>query len=243
MNRRISILVLPILAAGALAQNTTENDELPDVRRYTVEMIIFSYAQNVSAGNEIFVPDLPPAEDLLIDDGELDPIDELPIAVLDEVKKFELVMLPEEDFSLVETYEHLQRLDAYEPLMHFGWTQPTYSGEEVDARPLSSFVTPPDGLQGDLTMYLSRYLHLSVNLQLDAPSTDEADEVAPYGVYEDRVSYPVRYRIEEDRIFRNGELRYFDHPKFGVLAKITRIEEDETLQDDLNGEMLGYPQG
>ena len=45
------------------------------------------------------------------------------------------------------------------------------------------------------------------------------------------VSYPVRYRIEEDRIFRNGELRYFDHPKFGVLAKITRVEEEESDPD------------
>jgi hypothetical protein len=52
---------------------------------------------------------------------------------------------------------------------------------------------------------------------------------------EDSIDYPVRYRIDEDRIFRNGELRYFDHPKFGVLAKITRAEDVE-LQD---GEMLG----
>jgi hypothetical protein len=47
----------------------------------------------------------------------------------------------------------------------------------------------------------------------------------------------VFYRIEEDRIVRNNELRYFDHPKFGVLAKITRIEaevpEDLDTTDDL----------
>ena len=49
---------------------------------------------------------------------------------------------------------------------------------------------------------------------------------------------PVRYRIQEDRILRSGELRYFDHPKFGVLARITRVEEEAPSQD---AELLGYP--
>jgi hypothetical protein len=49
---------------------------------------------------------------------------------------------------------------------------------------------------------------------------------------------PVRYRIFEDRIFKSGDLRYFDHPKFGVLAKITRVEEpgDEEPEAALLGE-------
>ena len=48
---------------------------------------------------------------------------------------------------------------------------------------------------------------------------------------------PVYYRIQEDRILKNGELRYYDHPKFGVLAKVTRVEEEEAT--DVN-ELLGY---
>ena len=38
-------------------------------------------------------------------------------------------------------------------------------------------------------------------------------------------SCPPGYRIQENRILKNGELRYYDHPKFGVLAKVTRVEE------------------
>ena len=48
----------------------------------------------------------------------------------------------------------------------------------------------------------------------------------------------VFYRISEDRILRNGETRYYDHPKFGLLARVTRVEE-ETQTDQ--GELLGYP--
>ena len=269
MKKRISLLLLPLLAAGALAQETLEEEEELEIRRYTVEMIIFSYAQSVSTGSEIFPPDLPPDVEIvddipLYDLGDATTLESIPEIVakpeVSEDKKYELVMLAEEDFGLLEAYEHLERLDAYEPLMHFGWTQPTYPDEEVETRPLNSFATPPDGLEGELTLYLSRYLHLAIKLQLDESVADEPVEDEPErtiirssfddGYYNDfsedsPISYPVRFRIDEDRIFRNGELRYFDHPKFGVLAKITRVEEEEPepdafadeLADDM--EMLG----
>ena len=237
MNKRSSLLLLPLLTAAAFAQDLA--DEAPeDVRRYTVEMIVFSYAQDVAAGTEVFVPDEPPVDEFPLDGAVLTEIEVLkhersyPAA-----DRYEIVMLQEEDFGLSDVYEHLQRIDAYEPLLHFGWTQPTYPAERTEARPLSSFVTPPEGLSGDLTLYLSRYLHLALSLELEesVPGFD----FAGFGP-----SRPIRYRIEEDRIFRNGDLRYFDHPKFGALAKITRVEEqpaEEALTDDT--ELLGYDGG
>ena len=230
VKKSISIVLLPMLAGSALGQNITTEEEQPVVRRYTVEMIIFSYAQNVSAGTEVFVPDRPPAVEPGMD-GEL--IDA-------NRRRYEIVMLPKKNFTLLNIFERLDNLDAYTPLMHFGWTQPTYPPEETQARPLSSFMTPPKGLQGDLILYLSRYLHLGVNLQLDAPAANAAQDALMLDDFGDRamVTYPVRYRIEEDRIFRNGELRYFDHPKFGVLAKITRVEEEEV--EEFEEELLGF---
>lgn len=230
VKKSISIVLLPMLAGSALGQNITTEEEQPVVRRYTVEMIIFSYAQNVSAGTEVFVPDRPPAVEPGMD-GEL--IDA-------NRRRYEILMLPKKNFTLRNIFERLDNLDAYTPLMHFGWTQPTYPPEETQARPLSSFMTPPKGLQGDLILYLSRYLHLGVNLQLDAPAANAAQDALMLDDFGDRamVTYPVRYRIEEDRIFRNGELRYFDHPKFGVLAKITRVEEEEV--EEFEEELLGF---
>lgn len=237
MRKRVSLLLLPFMAAGALAEGTLEEEEV-EVRRYTVELIIFSYVQDVSTGTEIFLADEPPVEEFLTVDllsGEF-PVDEVPVDKV-PVGDFpnEIVALSDQDFSLDEIYERMEKLEIYEPLLHFGWTQPTYPKEETAARPLRSFVTPPIGLQGDLTLYLSRYLHLVVNLQLDATqaSVPQNDETA--------VSYPVRYRIDEDRIFRNGDLRYYDHPKFGVLAKIVRVEEEEPEEEFLGEtELLGF---
>ena len=55
------LLLLPILAA--VAQDETAEEE-QEIRRYTVEMIIFKYAQDVSTGSEIFPGDEPVYEEL-----------------------------------------------------------------------------------------------------------------------------------------------------------------------------------
>ena len=222
MKHRIFVYWLPFLAASAFAQDVTA-PEVVEARRYTVEMIIFSYEQSVSAGTEVFVPDLPPADERVFDDEfpdgvkDLEPIE---VAVRRRSNRYEIVMLNRSDFTLDDAYQHLRRLDAYKPLLHFGWTQATYPDQKLEPLPLSAFVTPPAGLEGSLNLYLSRFLHLAVELKLEKPGSGSADQ------------YPVFYTISEDRIFRNGDLRYFDHPKFGVLAKITRLEESEPTPDE-----------
>ena len=259
MKKRTSLLVISLLTSAAFGQDSLSQEGQASVRRYTAEIIIFSYAQDASEGTEIFIPDLPPLKDLLgeqilTDDDSLQCIPEIVEGYeleeheLEEYElgehelegePFGLVMLAEENFQLKDEFERLDNLEEYTPLLHFGWTQTTYPDDEQEVRPLSSFVTPPSGLEGDLTLYLSRYLHLAVNLQLDDTpvkelpcgyDNDKPEESAPR-------TYPVRYRIEEDRIFRIGELHYFDHPKFGVLAKIIRAEEVEPPEDEIVEEL------
>ena len=246
MIRRI-LLLLPFLASSVAAQDSLDAEPV-EVRRYTVEVIIFAYSQDVSAGSEIFVADPPPFEELLAEDAfdtdkppevlESQPSVELPEPEDDSVTPYDIVMLDEDNFSLDEVYEHLRRLGAYEPLLHFGWTQGTSPEQKDEPRPLSSFVTPPEGLAGDLNLYLSRYLHLAVNLQLDAATNTQPAELRSDDLDQPE-QLPVRYRIEEDRIFRNGELRYFDHPRFGVLANISRVENDGEDDQGIGEELLG----
>jgi hypothetical protein len=117
--------------------------------------------------------------------------------------------------------------------MHFGWTQSTYPAEQTRDIKLASLATSAGGIDGTVKLYLSRFLHVVVDLQMDADAEPMADTFAP--------AAPLRYRIQEDRIFRSGELRYFDHPKFGVLAKVTRAEEDNGAEAPVAEELLGYP--
>ncbi len=252
MKKQISFWALLLLTAVLYAQDSHEPGEVAAIPRYTVEIIIFSYVQEVSAGTEMFVPDEPPPV-AVPDEADLEKnltLESTPEIVPDPeatgedtTKKFEFTMLAEDDFTMQNIVDHLERLDAYRPLVHFGWTQSTYPEEETEARPLSFFVTPPTGLEGDLKLYLSRYLHLALNLKLHAPVAETPgnrdDDLGYYG--SQVVSDPVRYRIVEDRIFKSGDLRYFDHPKFGVLAKITRAADavDSEVDPYNETELLG----
>lgn len=223
---------LPVMA---VAQDELLDEEEVPIKYYTVELIVFSYAENVGLGTEVFPPDevLPESDEIA------------EIVVTPRVRRhpdavgLEPVFLTEEEFTLQDVFERLERLDAYDPVMHVGWTQAGFPLQDVDPLDLSVFGEPPLGFSGSFTLYLARYLHLVVDLTVDAPA--EVIEVA----FDDEPAYtledisapvgPVHYRIVEDRIVKNGEIRYFDHPKFGVVAKVTRVEqqEDEDATDTL----------
>lgn len=213
------LLVLPILSVDA--QDLTADPE-QEIRRYTVEMIVFRYAEDIGSGGEIFVGDPLPVESLT----DETPPDEEPARIV-EMPDSGFTRLARGDFQMGDVMGHLRRLRAYEPVMHFGWTQATYPAELTREIALSSLTRPAAGFDGTFKLYLSRFLHLVVDLELDAETNNRVDTFGPVG--------PVRFRIQEDRIFRSGELRYFDHPKFGALARITRVEET----DDQPGELLG----
>lgn len=255
MRRTLALIAaLSVTGIGAAqdAENTADSDAVEVPRHYSVEVIIFKYLEDVSVGSEIFVPervvpDPEPVDEFAVEpEPEPEPVEE----ELAPVYPFSVRSLPGDEMTLDEAYGRLERLDAYEPLMHFGWVQPTLAQEHTPALPLARFARVPDGLDGTLTLYLNRYLHLVVDVSLAAPP-EEASSASPYEDYDEfavpeygdgrattsgygEIYLPLRYRIVEDRILKNGETRYYDHPKFGVIAKVLRIEddEDETSQDD-----------
>ena len=284
--RKFTTFLLTLLClATAVAQDEVIEEELAEeaVRRYTVEVIVFSYEEDVSVGSEIFLPDEPPVKEEPLLDEEGFPIEEEedPVAIIadpdDEIEeepaptwtiyvdediegdpeteveanKLSLVLLSEEELTLNDAVRQFELLDAYKTITHFGWTQPVFPEEETPAIELRRLVELPEGLDGTFTLYLSRYLHLVADLALDAPleiaePVTSNDPVYSFGDSRSRYDddfdvapQPVRYRIQENRIVKNGELRYFDNPKFGVLAKITRVEEEE--EEDLDIEIISEP--
>lgn len=249
MKTMTTALIGSLLALSAMAQDVPPEEliaeEQEDIRRYTVEVIIFSYEEDVSVGTEVFPPDPPPEEptiaellELLEEGAETEGIvnaeeteDE------EEAPEFELTLLTDEEYTLTEIADKFELLDVYQTVMHFGWTQTTYPEAATPPIELRMFGEPPPGLDGSFTLYLSRYLHLVVDLALQAP-TESRPESSWFNKDSDWNLQPVFYRIQEDRIFKNGDVRYFDHPRFGVVAKITRVEEEEPEEDETEAEAL-----
>lgn len=246
------------MSASIAAQDELVQEERAP-RRYTVEIIIFSYAEDVSVGTERFFPARPviDLDSPLTDDSAPNSDNtDAPAArnrAVPVLRQIELVRLPKDDYTMTDIISQLERLDAYETIMHIGWTQITYPQEETPAIQLHAFGDPPPGLDGSFTLYLSRYLHLVVDLALDAPDSSYApgaidERIISFGDSRlqneadyDLSSNVIRYRIQENRILKSGELRYFDHPKFGVIARVTRVEEEKDNEDETLGEFAELP--
>lgn len=247
-----------VFIAGANAQESDAQSVLEP--RYTVELIVFAY-RTADSGNEVFVPDKPtlipdaedemPTEDSPKTFGDFPealpsdlPVADDPVAADEQVperERIELHILEPDAYTMDDVHRQLERLDAYEPVMRAAWTQTTPPRDASPAVHLRALGNPPPGLDGSVTLYRGRYLHLVVDLALDAePSGRQeataTDRLVAYGdgrprsdddgMLSDALRQPVRYRIFEDRIMKTGDIRYFDHPRFGVIAKVTRPEEE-----------------
>jgi len=246
MSTRLTILLLAILFSAWAAAQEVPEDDASEPRRYTVEVIIFEYAEDVSVGTELFLPEEAPLEpdetmprEFVFGDDASRPAADAVAGVAapeDSEAGPEFVLDNEDEYTMSDIESRLERLDVYRPVMHFAWTQTMRPQEETLPIDLPALGEPPEGLSGSFTLYLSRFLHLVVDLTLedlgasrDPVAIDDSgftfgDQRVGRDDYE-RGAAPVRFRIREDRIFKSGDIRYFDHPKFGVLAKITRVEE------------------
>jgi hypothetical protein len=266
---------LPGIAWSQAVLETEPPEEEEEIRRYTVEMIVFEYAASAVSGNEIFEPDeLPEIEDLFamppafygdpgtnvnadlpvaIDEAEFDDENPLELVLPEEPEEEQILeefpshilhtqlkVLDPEEHAMQDIYEKLIELDAYKPIMRAAWTQATFEKDQTLPIRLRRIGNAPLRLDGNLTLYLSRYLHLVVDLTIESEQAQSGehdnDGVRYYGDRRSSRNYgygyeqettTIKYNISEDRIFRNGELRYYDHPRFGVLARITRYEEEE----------------
>lgn len=153
---------------------------------------------------------------------------------------FRFMPLPEEELELGDLYRRLGNTDGYEPLLHVAWQQPGYAPDAARPLNLSRLAELPDGLQGEARLYRSRFLHLQLDLELwseprgalSAPQT-----ATPAPLFPDRgrsdagepleALAPDVYRLSERRKLRSGELHYYDHPRYGVLAKVTPVAVEE----------------
>lgn len=232
---------------AALPASAQDEEVALEIRRYNVEIILFRYGPGTATGNEQFLPDAP-QDDIV---GLADSLDDSSIPVFsdqpsssrparnepEELAELDLpavnvgvVITPRAQLRLSETYDKLKLLDAYEPVLWTGWTQDAVEPEVSPAIPLRRLGNAPADFDGTVKLYLSRFLHLVVDLTLT--ERDARPASAGRGMQRD---VPVHLRINEDRIMKNGDLRYYDHPKFGLLAKVTRIaadEEDADLVDE-----------
>jgi hypothetical protein len=120
---------------------------------------------------------------------------------------------PTADFSSAVT---AMRTDGrYRVLVHKRWIQ---SAESKANGPPVQLATEDREINGTLKFYLARFLHLELNMSYQPRNVGAIGAVgAPSSD-----SLPSYVIIEQRRI-KSNDLNYFDHPKFGVLVRVTPV--------------------
>ncbi len=109
--------------------------------------------------------------------------------------------------TLDDSYAALAKDSAYRPILHVAWIQPVGGGEPSAPVHIQS----TDGkLNGYVQMQHDQGLQMTVDLELGA-NPDSG------------LGRTVIYRLNEQRSIKVNEVYYLDHPKFGLIAKISPL--------------------
>ncbi len=115
----------------------------------------------------------------------------------------------------------LENSRDYEILYHRAWRQVAYDKRNSIAYPIETEIEKGkrSSVQGWVKLIRERFLHLDVDLFLVANQGQ-----APLAS-DDRI--PL-FELNEKRRIRSGELHYFDHPRFGMIARVTPYQASES---------------
>jgi hypothetical protein len=107
--------------------------------------------------------------------------------------------------TLDDSYAALSKNSTYRPILHVAWIQPIEGGA------LSAPVhIPAVKLDGYVQLQQGQGLQMTVDLEfVGNPDSD--------------LGSAVIYRLNEKRSIKLNEVYYLDHPKFGVVIKVTPI--------------------
>ena len=195
--------LLAVLAVG-LATVTASAQQATPLQSYDVELLVFRTLHPNTSPEEWSMEAAAARQRLAIPDDEPSPFASSEPA---PVTAASFPALTTAKFKLSAIADTLRRSRNYQPLAHFGWTQPGYPRGDAKYLPISSMVPAGSGLVGQVALSRGRYLHLTLDLVYDAPSaTGEPTQ---------------RFVLRQSRRMRSNERHYIDSPRFGVIAIIT----------------------
>jgi len=217
--KRVIVKILSGMLAGlALLPAMAGSADAPSL--YDVEVIVFS---NRSAA----------------DDGEqmiASPANAAPAGSVFPAGQF--TELDPQSYTMNSISSTLASAPGYHVLFHHAWRQLAYDRTNAADYPVHSLAdNSHDSVTGTITLIRERYLHLDVDLLLTS-----AGSSAPV-LYSAGPGNAPAWRLSEKRRIRSGELHYFDHPRFGVIVRVTPYvspdqptappAEEEVLPEDV----------
>ena len=236
--RIVLFLFLILCNFNLRAQNNNSPSDSPSQQ---IEIIIFEYLDHNSSGNEVFnkieenyqlekeIPNNQNQEDTSIEVGLLtSEFKEVSISLVPTARQIALKISQRKSLNMSAIYNRLNRLRVYEPVIWGGWEQRLTNEQNAFPVNLRSIKNTLGKFDGDIKFYESSggRLRLSVDIEMYEKIEILANE-SDGELHEQMIN---TYKISNDKEMRYDELRYFDHPKFGLIAKIQKQEPSELIQ-------------
>jgi hypothetical protein len=120
---------------------------------------------------------------------------------------------PSSKSEFFQAAKKLQNDSEYRLLTHKHWVQNAEAKSTTKPIRIDNSAT---GLDGVLKFYISRFLHIELDLAYREGG----------GMLTGTESTDPTYRISEQRRLKSREVHYFDHPKFGALVRIAPLENN-----------------
>ncbi len=123
--------------------------------------------------------------------------------------------LPASRYKLSGVSKFLMQSGSYRLLDHLAWQQPELVGKK--ARQVHIADDPPARFEGSVHLRGGHLLHLGMDIvyflqPLTQHNGESGFEPRPYA------------HMREVRRIKLNELHYFDHPLFGVIMRVTRLD-------------------
>jgi len=135
-------------------------------------------------------------------------------------------MLPSSRHKLGGVNKVLKLSSEYRPVYHVAWQQP----ELTKSRAKKVHIKNPEArINGTVNLRGGHLLHLDLDISyfIDLYTesvTSFTEEGGEEVVMEDVIMTGTYAQMKETRRIKLNELHYFDHPLFGVLMRVTRLE-------------------
>jgi len=227
--------------------------ETPEIKtNYSVEVIIFRYLDQASVENELFDNNITPIDayketavikkqSVSYTNTALDNKENISEQIINNIirtvpsdREILFNIIPNNLLSLKSDNDRLKRIRVYEPIIWNGWQQILTSNEltpEIKLRRLKNTL-------GQFGGYLKFYessggkLRLAVDIYMQDEQVNQAKLIGqtfPNNLAKIADEPPIsKYPLSDDKEMKLDEIRYFDHPKYGILAKISKIQPLET---------------
>ena len=176
----------------------------------------------------------------ILEDETLRNIEAIPTL---ELKKSVFEIDSAREFSLSVEVSKIARSRDFRVISTKSWFQDIKDIDEAELIFIDSDFFKGTRIFGFFQLYKERFVHFNSKLylsELDPLFTQEEKLIVGKNVFNDEKeldifeekNQKVLFEVKHSKKFRSGELLYVDHPKFGMLVKLTKAQKELSSPDN-----------